>query len=173
MIYDQFLIVDCPTAYNIIIGPKGPAQRANLLRHNTQIGSIKTAKRDHVSVSGAERYGANRRPKRRTPTPQAQPAEELETVALNEGQPDRCVKIGTTLAPSLRTKFIEFLQHYSEVFARSYDDMPSISLEIISHKLSISPAYKPVLQKRHSYDDEWYEAMRTEVDKLQAINFIR
>ncbi|CAL8174607.1 unnamed protein product [Prunus armeniaca] len=51
--------------------------------------------------------------------------------------------------------------------------MPGISPDVISHKLSISPAHKPVRQKRRSYDAERYEAMRTEVDKLKAIGFIR
>ncbi|CAL2238121.1 unnamed protein product [Prunus armeniaca] len=51
--------------------------------------------------------------------------------------------------------------------------MPGISPDVISHKLSISPVYKPVRQKRRSYDAEWYEAMRTEVDKLKTIGFIR
>ncbi|XP_034198943.1 uncharacterized protein LOC117614289 [Prunus dulcis] len=51
--------------------------------------------------------------------------------------------------------------------------MPGIAPEVISHKLSISPVYKPVRQKRRSYDAERYEAMRTEVDKLQTIGFIR
>ncbi|XP_034197316.1 uncharacterized protein LOC117612783, partial [Prunus dulcis] len=51
--------------------------------------------------------------------------------------------------------------------------MPGIAPEVISHKLSISPAYKPVRQKRRLYDTERYEAMRTEVDKLQTIGFIR
>ncbi|CAL2277651.1 unnamed protein product [Prunus armeniaca] len=51
--------------------------------------------------------------------------------------------------------------------------MPDISPEVIIHKLSISPAYKPMRQKCRSYDAERYEAMRTEVDKLQAIDFIR
>ncbi|KAI5345532.1 hypothetical protein L3X38_013409 [Prunus dulcis] len=36
--------------------------------------------------------------------------------------------------------------------------MPGIAPEVISHKLSISPAYKPVRQKRRSYDAERYEA---------------
>ncbi|KAI5335271.1 hypothetical protein L3X38_025404 [Prunus dulcis] len=50
--------------------------------------------------------------------------------------------------------------------------MPGIAPEVISHKLSISPAYKPVRQKGRSYDAERYKAMRTEVDKLQTIGFI-
>lgn len=51
--------------------------------------------------------------------------------------------------------------------------MPDISPEVIRHKLNISPAYKPVRQKRRSYDVERYEAMRTEIDKLKAIGFIK
>ncbi|CAL9019522.1 unnamed protein product, partial [Prunus brigantina] len=98
-----------------------------------------------------------------TPTPLTQPAEELETVVLNEEHPDRCVKIGTALGPDLREQFIGFLRHHAEVFAWSYDDMPGISPDVISHKLSISPTCKPIKQK----------PMRTEVDKLKAIGFIK
>ncbi|CAL2227017.1 unnamed protein product [Prunus armeniaca] len=96
----------------------------------------------------------------------AQPAEELETVILNEEFPDRWVKIGTNLDPDLRRQFIDFLRQQAEVFAWSYDDMLGISPDVISHKLSISTAHKPVRQKRRSYDAERYEAMRAELRTL-------
>lgn len=51
--------------------------------------------------------------------------------------------------------------------------MPDISPEVISHKLSICPTFKPTRLKRMGYDAEWYEAMRLEVDKLQTIGFIQ
>ncbi|XP_021812768.1 uncharacterized protein LOC110755796 [Prunus avium] len=102
-----------------------------------------------------------------------QPAEDLETVALDESQPDRYVRIGTMLNATLRAEFIQFLRRNSEVFAWSYNDMPGISPDIISHKLSISPAFKPIRQKPRSYDAERYEAMKNEVDKLMTIGFIR
>ncbi|CAL8991494.1 unnamed protein product [Prunus brigantina] len=105
-------------------------------------------------------------------TPQAQPVEELETISLSDVQ-NRQVRIGTSLGPSLRSEFISFLRANSEVFAWSYDDMPGISPSVISHKLSISPSFKPVRQKRRSYDTERYEAMKAEVDKLLVIGFIR
>ncbi|CAL8083402.1 unnamed protein product [Prunus armeniaca] len=111
-------------------------------------------------------------PREETPMPVVQPAEELETVVLNEDFPDRSVKIGTNLDPDLRRRFIDFLRQQAEVFAWSYDDMPGISPDVISHKLSIFTAHKPVRQKRCSYDAERYEAMRAEVDKLKAIGFI-
>ncbi|KAM1062982.1 hypothetical protein ACFX2A_027798 [Malus domestica] len=51
--------------------------------------------------------------------------------------------------------------------------MPGISLDIICHRLSIDPKTKPVKQKRRSYDAEWYEAMKAEVEKLKGISFVR
>ncbi|CAL8174572.1 unnamed protein product [Prunus armeniaca] len=56
-------------------------------------------------------------PREETPTPVAQPAEELETVVLNEDFPDWWVKIGTNLDPDLRRQFIDFLRQQAEVFA--------------------------------------------------------
>ncbi|KAM1819648.1 hypothetical protein ACFX11_001298 [Malus domestica] len=47
----------------------------------------------------------------------------------------------------------------TEVFAWSYKDMPGISPDIICHRLSIDPKTTP--------------AMKTEVEKLKDIGFIR
>ncbi|CAL2229514.1 unnamed protein product [Prunus armeniaca] len=51
--------------------------------------------------------------------------------------------------------------------------MHGISLDIISHRLSINHVVRPVRQKRCAYDLERYEAMRAEVDKLCSIGFIK
>ncbi|CAL2265484.1 unnamed protein product [Prunus armeniaca] len=202
--YDQFLIVDCPTAYNVIVGRTTLTEiKAHLSPHMllmkfptcngtgavrgdqlsartcyaTTLKSVASKPpREAMSVQGAS--NGNRPvddPWEENPTPQTQPAEELETVALSEEQPDWCVKIGTALTPPLRAQFIEFLRHHLEVFAWSYDDMPNISPEVISHKVSMSLAYKPVRQKHRSYDAERYEVMRNAVSgKLKAIiGFIR
>ncbi|CAL9000860.1 unnamed protein product, partial [Prunus brigantina] len=202
MTYDQFLIVDCPTAYNVIIGRTTLTRvKAHLSPHMLLMkfptcngtGAVRgdqlsartcyaTALKsvaskppmEAMSVQGLPNgRGPIDDPREETPTPLAQPAEELETVVLNEEHPDRCVKIGTALDPNLRELFIDFLRQHAEVFAWSYEDMPGISPDVISHKLSISPTCKPVRQKRQSYDTERYEAMRNEVDKLKAIGFIR
>ncbi|XP_020413816.1 uncharacterized protein LOC109947629 [Prunus persica] len=201
-VYDHFLIVDCPTAYSVIVGrtaltrvkahlspnmllmkfptPNGTgAVRGNQLSartcYATALKSTSFKLSDEtMSVQGVPNgTGPVDDPRDESPTPHTQPVEELETITLNEEQPDRRVRIGTRLTPALRTQFIDFLRHHSEVFAWSYEDMPGIDPEIISHKLSISPAYKPVRHKRRSYDAERYGAMRTEVDKLQTIGFIR
>ncbi|KAM2021474.1 hypothetical protein ACFX16_043486 [Malus domestica] len=51
--------------------------------------------------------------------------------------------------------------------------MPSISPDIICHRLSIDPKTKPVRQKRRSYDAKRYEAMKVKVEKLKGIGFFR
>ncbi|CAL8991628.1 unnamed protein product [Prunus brigantina] len=194
-IYTHFLVVSCPTAYNAIIGrPALTRMKAILsphmllLKFPTQSG-IGQVRGDQLSARvcyvSSTTKAANQTPRQGTPetlavthpnlsnaTPQAQPAEELETISLSDVQ-DRQVRIGTSLSPSLRSEFISFLRANSEVFAWFYDDMPGISPDVISHKLSIYPSFKPVRQKRRSYDSERYEAMKAEVDKLQTIGFIR
>ncbi|VVA39474.1 PREDICTED: LOW QUALITY PROTEIN, partial [Prunus dulcis] len=82
------------------------------------------------------------------------PEEDVELIPLNLDKPEKSVRIGTRLTANLRTQFIDFLRHHSEVFAWSYEDMPGIAPDVISHKLTISSAYKPVRQKRRSYDAE-------------------
>ncbi|XP_020414875.1 uncharacterized protein LOC109947891 [Prunus persica] len=178
-VYDHFLIVDCPTAYNVIVGrtaltrikahlsphmllmkfptPNGiGAVRGNQLSartcYATALKSTSFKLPDEtMSVQGVPNgTGPVDDPRDESPTPHTQPAEELETITLSEEQPDRQVRIGTRLAPVLRTQFINFLRNHSEVFAWSYEDMPGIAPEVNSHKLSISPAYKPVRQKRRS-----------------------
>ncbi|CAL8163017.1 unnamed protein product [Prunus armeniaca] len=183
MTYDQFLIVDCPTAYNVIVG------RTALTRVKTHLSPhmllMKFPTRNGTGVIRGNQLSAQTcyattlksvacrlpmeamtvqglpngnepidDPREETPTPVAQPAEELEIVVLNEDFPDRCVKISTSLDPDLRGQFIDFLRQQAEVFAWSYDDMPGISPDVISHKLSISTGHKPVRQKRRSYDAE-------------------
>ncbi|KAI5344677.1 hypothetical protein L3X38_012554 [Prunus dulcis] len=51
--------------------------------------------------------------------------------------------------------------------------MPGISPDVISHRLSVNPAVRPVRQKHRAYDPERYEAMKAEVDRLSSIRFIR
>ncbi|CAL8077349.1 unnamed protein product [Prunus armeniaca] len=158
MTYDQFLIVDCLTAYNVIVGRttltrvkahlsphmllmKFPTRNGTGFIRGDQLSArtcYATALKsvackppiEAMPVQGLlNGSGPIDDPREETRTPVAQPAEELETVILNEEYPHRCVKIGTTLDPDLRTQFIDFLRHHAEVFAWSYDDMSGISPE--------------------------------------------
>ncbi|CAL8164014.1 unnamed protein product [Prunus armeniaca] len=174
-IYTHFLVVNCPTAYNAIIGRPALTRMKAILSPHMLLLKFPTHSR--VAESATRTLGQRHverpdDPRDDNVTPQAQPAEELETISISDTL-DQQTRIGTSLSPSLRIDFITFLRANSEVFAWSYNDIPGISPDVINHKLSISPSFKPVRQKRRSYDAERYEAMNTEVDKLQAIGFIR
>ncbi|CAL9019108.1 unnamed protein product [Prunus brigantina] len=97
---------------------------------------------------------------------------DLEKGKIDDNHPDRIVKIGAQLPPQIRDDLTNFLRENTEVFAWSYEDMLGMDPEIISNRLSIDPAFKPIRQKRRAYDVEWYIAMKEEVDKLTKIGFI-
>ncbi|KAK0584389.1 hypothetical protein LWI29_012436 [Acer saccharum] len=56
-----------------------------------------------------------------------QPAEELETVLVGEGDPLRIVKVGTTMGSDLRNAMEQLLQKYRDIFAWSHKDMPKLT----------------------------------------------
>ncbi|KAM1774557.1 hypothetical protein ACFX12_043913 [Malus domestica] len=175
----NFLVVDCPMAYNVIFGRSGindfkvMQQQLHVPKETLSIHDqlIKTSP-DEANLDLHSGNSQPDDPRDDSFTRQAQPAKELEKVSISKDYPNRMVKIGTTLSPPIRLSLISFLKENTEVFAWSYEDMPSISLDIIYHRLSIDPKTKPVRQKRRSYDVERYEAMKAEVEKLKGIGFV-
>lgn len=51
--------------------------------------------------------------------------------------------------------------------------MPGIDPEIMVHRLNIDPSFRPVKQKRRTFNTEQYMVINTEVDKLLKADFIR
>ncbi|KAM1656066.1 hypothetical protein ACFX2K_008255 [Malus domestica] len=211
----NFLVVDCPTAYNVIFGRtcindlkamvsthmllmKFPTPHGNGYIRGDQLSArscyntsvkqqhlpgpketlsvhdqVTKTSLDEATLDLPDSNNQPDDPRDDSFTQQAQPAEELEKVPISRDHPDRMVNIGTTLSPPIRLALISFFKENTEVFAWSYEDMPSISPNVICHRLSIDPKIKPVRQKRRSYDAERYEAMKAEVEKLKGIGFVR
>ena len=97
----------------------------------------------------------------------------LETVAQTEDETTKTTRIGTTLSPEMRTRLIQFLKENLDVFAWSHEDMPSISSEVIQHRLNVNPARKPVQQRWRAFAPERNKAVTEEVTKLLTAGFIR
>jgi hypothetical protein len=53
-----------------------------------------------------------------------------------------------------------------DVFTWQISDMSEIPREVIEHKLSIDPSYKPIKQKERRYTLERRETILQEVNKL-------
>ena len=74
----------------------------------------------------------------------AEPTEVLEDVLLQEDDPEKFTRIGTSIKEKARKDFIQFLRKSINVFAWSHDDMPGIDPSVITHRLNMYPFFKPV-----------------------------
>ena len=101
-----------------------------------------------------------------------EPSEELEPVQLDDN-PEYLVYIGSKLAEDLRSLLIHFLRQNKEVFTWKQEDMEGINPAIITHKLNVSPSFKPVKQKKRSFAPERQKAINEEVSKLLQAGAIR
>ena len=94
-----------------------------------------------------------------------EPSEELEPIQLDD-HPEHLVYIGSKLAEDLRGLLIRFLKQNKDVFVWKQEDMGGIDPAIITHNLNVSPSFKPIKQKRRSFDPERQKAINEEVNKL-------
>jgi len=56
--------------------------------------------------------------------------EELEVINLGTKEDKKEVKIGASLGPTAKKRIIELLKEYVDIFAWSYQDMPSLDTDI-------------------------------------------
>ena len=134
----DFLVVDCLSSYNVIIGrPTLNRWKAAMSTYclkvkfptDNGVGKVRgdqilarkcyqavlATRENHTWIIGEEENKV----------------EALEIVTLVEDGTAKTTRIGTTLSPEMRTRLIEFLKENLDVFAWSHEDMPGISLKII------------------------------------------
>ena len=100
------------------------------------------------------------------------PSEELEPVSLDD-DPEHLVYIGSKLAEHLKGPLTHFLRQNKDVFSWKQADMGGIDPKLITHRLNISPSFKPVKQKRRSFTPERQKVINDEVGKLPQAGAIR
>ena len=57
------------------------------------------------------------------------------------------IRIGSSLSPDERSRLIDILRSYLDVFAWSYEDIPGLDSSIVQHHLPILPHVRPIKQK--------------------------
>ena len=175
----DFLVVDCPSSYNVIIG------RPTLNRWKAAMSSyclkVKFLTDDGVGKVRGDQILARECYEAILATnenhtcmieEEENKVETLEIVALVEDGVTKTTRIGMILSLEIRTRLIEFLKENLDVFAWSHEDMPGISLKIIQHKLNVNPERKPVQQRRRAFTPERDQAITEEVTKLLSVGFI-
>uniref|UniRef100_A0A2N9GMR1 Uncharacterized protein n=1 Tax=Fagus sylvatica TaxID=28930 RepID=A0A2N9GMR1_FAGSY len=131
----DFLVVNCPSAYNAIIGrPTLNRLRALtstyhlLLKFPTEyeIGEVRgdqvAARECYLASLGPE--GQNQTMTIEEQKILVKPSEELDTIELEDGHPERTTKIRANLPPKMKESLVQFLKNNKDVFAWSHEDMP-------------------------------------------------
>ena len=99
--------------------------------------------------------------------------EVLEDIPLEEGNPEKFTRIGTSMKEKMKKDLVQFLRKRIDVFAWSHEDMPGIDPSVITHRLNVHPSSKPVRQKKRVFALERDNAIKEEVQKLTTAQFIR
>jgi hypothetical protein len=155
----EFLVVDCLSAYNVIISrPTLNKLRAVTLTYHLLVQfpkehSIGELKGDQAAAR--ECYFASYEPETRHQIMAInegqtliEPTEKLEVVVLDDKKPDKTTNIETKMDGRMRKAIIEFLKGNLDVFAWTHEDMPGINPSVISHKLNVDLSIRPIKQKR-------------------------
>ena len=184
----RFLIVDAPSAYNMLLGRpflnsikaipsayhmmiKFPTvNRVGMVRGDQRLAkecystSVKHKVVDNVYMDELDmRDEVLTRP---------EPSEELEPVSLDD-DPEHLAYIGSKLAEDLKSLLTQFLRQNKDVFTWKQADMGGINPTVITHRLNVSPSFKPIKQKRRSFEPERQKAINEEVGKLLHAGAIR
>ncbi|XP_075640257.1 uncharacterized protein LOC142612005 [Castanea sativa] len=170
----DFLVVDCPSSYNVIIGrPTLNRWKAATFTYYLKVkfpteDGVGEVKGDQVLARECyqEVLATNENHTWTIEEEKEDKVEALEAVELVEGETAKMTRIGTTLSPEMRTKLIQFFKENLDVFAWSHKDMPGISRQVIQHELNVDPGRKPIKQRRRLFSPERSQAITDEVNKL-------
>ncbi|KAL0413128.1 UNVERIFIED_CONTAM: hypothetical protein Sradi_1514500 [Sesamum radiatum] len=83
-----------------------------------------------------------------------QSMEELPTVELILGDPDKITKIGSKMKEDVRRQVINCLQENKDIFAWTPQDLEGIDPGVITHHLNLDPTVRPLKQKKRYFRPE-------------------
>ncbi|XP_073138405.1 uncharacterized protein [Henckelia pumila] len=152
----SFIIVDAPSAYNVILGR--PAMTtfmdvASALHQKmkfpvgNEVGEEvrieqKVAKTDNVDRPGL--FGMEK--VNLTEDTSVTAEEEIEEIMISP--PSGMVKIARNLEAQLKQPLLEFLEKNKDVFAWSVSDLVGVHRKVAEHKLNVIKGCRPIIQKK-------------------------
>ena len=147
-----FLVVDCSSAYNGILGRPtlnswkvATSTYHLMIKFPTEYG-IGELRGDQVAAHKC--YFTMLEMENRQQTmcieeqqTMAEPVEEWEVVTLDESRPKRTTRMRTLASQPIRQALASFLKMNQDVFAWSHDDMPRIDPSVLVHRLNVNPTF--------------------------------
>ena len=98
--------------------------------------------------------------------------EETELVDLGTGSGKKEVKIGTGMTAPVCEELMALLKNYQDIFAWLYQDMPSLSSDIVQHRLPLNPECSPIKQKLRRMKPETSLKIKEAVKKQFDTSFL-
>jgi len=89
----------------------------------------------------------------------------------NEGE-EKKVKIGVGLTEEMRQQLYALLKEFKDIFAWSYEDMPSLDPKIVQHRLPLKPECHPIKQRLRRMKPEVSLKIKEEVEKQFNVGFL-
>ena len=180
----NFLVVDCSSSYNAIIGR--PTLNSWKAVTSTYHLSVKFPTKHGVGqvqedqLAARECYLVMLAMDEQVQTLNieenrvvAEPTKALADISLDESNPEKCTRIGVYLEGKIKEDLVQFLKKNIDVFAWSHEDMLSIDSSVITHCLNVCSSFKSVWQKKKVFAFERDNAVKDEVKKLMAAKFIQ
>ena len=184
----RFLIVDAPSAYNMLLGrPSLNAIKAipsayHMIVKFPTVNGVGTVRGDQrvarecytasMKRGAVDNVNVGELDMRDEVLTRPESSEELDPVPLDD-DPEHLAYIGSKLAKDLKGHLTQFLRLNRDIFAWKQADMGGIDPAIITHKLNTNPSFKLVKQKRRSFAPERQKAINEEVSKLLQAGAIR
>lgn len=85
----------------------------------------------------------------------------------------KTIRINIHLEDEQKTKLVELLRQYINVFAWSYDGIPGLSTTIVSHRLPIDRTRLPVKQKLRKFKLDLSLRIKKEKTKQIKANVVK
>ena len=101
------------------------------------------------------------------------PIKDLVDLPVDDKEPMKVLKLEKNLSNELREAISTFLKENLDVFTWKHSDMKGIDPAVMCHRLNLHSDKKSVRQKQRAMDIERYQALKDEVDKLLACDFIK
>ena len=184
----RFLIVDAPSAYNMLLGRPSlnaiksiPSAYHMIIKFPTihGVGMVRGDQRvarecytASMKQRAVDNVNVDKLDMRDEVLTRPEPLEELEPVSLDDN-PEHLAYIGSKLTEDLKSLLTQFLRQNRDVFAWKQADMGGIDPTVITHRLNTSSSFKLVKQKHRSFAPERQKAINEEVDKLLQAGAIR
>jgi ribonuclease HI len=92
--------------------------------------------------------------------------EEVEDCNVGTNEDPKMVKISKYLPAQIKSKYVELLRQYKDVFAWSYDDLKTYDTSVIEHKIPLKHGIKPFRQKLRQINPILLPVIEREVKKL-------